>query len=387
MTINQVSTILNSIQSQITGDAGVDALDLTGLISLGKTSIASDDYKDKWVGQLVDRIGKTVLRTLKVNVLYPELLRHEYEFGAMIQKIDIQPFDAVDNDEWKIGAVNYTPDQFAVSKPNVSQKFFTDANTFKFKVTVTDTQLKTAFTSGESMAAFMTAIADTLEKSMIMAVNNMNRTAVNNFIAEKVHAANGVVDLLNATAGGYNAYLPSADRFSSYADAILDAGFQRFASLKIKSYIKYMSEPSTVFNVGNKVRTTTPDDAHILISTDFISSADVMLNSNVFHNELTKLTGFSEVKAWQGTSDTAHALPDVMANSTINVTTSSGAPVDQTGVVGVIADKEAIFTGLFDRYMASDRNNADRYTNVNSGCTGQWCNDMSENGVVFIATA
>ena len=387
MTINQVSTILNSIQSQITGDAGVDALDLTGLISLGKTSIASDDYKDKWVGQLVDRIGKTVLRTLKVNVLYPELLRHEYEFGAMIQKIDIQPFDAVDNDEWKIGANNYTSDQFAVSKPNVSQKFFTDANTFKFKVTVPDTQLKTAFTSGESMAAFMTAIADTLEKSMIMAVNNMNRTAVNNFIAEKVHAANGVVDLLNSTAGGYNAYLPSADRFSSYADAILDAGFQRFASLKIKSYIKYMAEPSTVFNVGNKVRTTTPDDAHILISTDFISAADVMLNSNVFHNELTKLTGFSEVKAWQGTSDTAHALPDVMANSTINVTTSSGASVDQTGVVGVIADKEAIFTGLFDRYMASDRNNADRYTNVNSGCTGQWCNDMSENGVVFIATA
>lgn len=387
MTINQVSTILNSIQSQITGDAAVGALDLTGLISLGKTSIASDDYKDKWVGQLVDRIGKTVLRTLKVNVLYPELLRHEYEFGAMIQKIDIQPFDAIDNDEWKIGASGYTPDQFAVSKPNVSQKFFTDANTFKFKVTVPDTQLKTAFTSAESMAAFMTAIADTLEKSMIMAVNNMNRTAVNNFIAEKVHAANGVVDLLNATAGGYNAYLPSGDRFSSYADAILDAGFQKFASLKIKSYIKYMSEPSTVFNVGNKVRTTTPDDAHILITTDFISAADVMLNSNVFHNELTKLTGFSEVKAWQGTSDTAHALPDVTANSTINVTTSSGASVDQAGVVGVIADKEAIFTGLFDRYMASDRNNADRYTNVNSGCTGQWCNDMSENGVVFIATA
>ena len=78
MTINQVSTILNSIQSQITGAAAVDGLDLTGLISLGRSSIASDDYKDKWIGQLVDRIGKTVLRTLKVNVLYPELLRHEY---------------------------------------------------------------------------------------------------------------------------------------------------------------------------------------------------------------------------------------------------------------------------------------------------------------------
>lgn len=386
MTINQVSTILNSIQSQITGAAAVDGLDLTGLISLGRSSIASDSFKDKWIGQLVDRIGKTILRTLKVNVLYPELLRHEYEFGAMIQKIDIQPFDAVDNDEWKIGDNNYTPAQFAVSKPNVSQTFFTDANTFKFKVTVPDTQLKTAFTSAESMASFMGAVADTLEKSMIMAVNNMNRTAVNNFIAEKINAANGVVDLLNANAGGYNATLPSADRFTSYAAAVIDPGFQKFASLKIKSFIKYMDEPSTLYNVGNKVRTTTPDDAHILLTTDFISAADVMLNSNVFHNELTKLTGFAEVKAWQGTSDTAHALPDVTSNSTINVTTSSGATVEQSGIIGAIADKEAIFTGLMDRYMASDRNNADRYTNVNSGCTGQWCNDLTENGVVFIAT-
>ena len=387
MTIKQVSTILNSIQSQITGAAAVGSLDITDLISLGKSSIASDDYKDKWIGQLVDRIGKTVLRTLKVNVLYPELLRHEYEFGAMIQKIDIQPFDAVDNDEWKIGDNGYTPNQFAVAKPNVTQTFFTDANTFKFKVTVPDTQLKTAFTSAEAMASFMGAVADTLETSMVMAVNNMNRTAVNNFIAEKIHAANGVVDLLNANAGGYNATLPNADRFTSYEAAVIDPGFQKFASLKIKSFIKYLSEPSTIYNVGNgKTRATSPDEAHILLTTDFISAADVMLNSNVFHEELTKLTGFSEVKSWQGTSATANALPDVTSNSTINVTTSSGATVEQTGIVGAIADKNAIFTGLLDRYMASDRNNADRYTNVNSGCTGQWCNDLTENGVVFIAT-
>ena len=216
----------------------VNGLDLTGLISLGRSSIASDSFKDKWIGQLVDRIGKTILRTLKVNVLYPELLRHEYEFGAMIQKIDIQPFDAVDNDEWKIGDKGYTPNQFAVAKPNVSQTFFTDANTFKFKVTVPDTQLKTAFTSGEAMASFMDAVADTLEKSMIMAVNNMNRTAVNNFIAEKLSAGNGVIDLLKASAGGYNATLPEGDRFTSYAAAVIDPGFQKFAALKIKSFIK-----------------------------------------------------------------------------------------------------------------------------------------------------
>ena len=44
MTINQVATILNSIQGQITGADAVEGLDLTGLISLGKSSIASDSY-------------------------------------------------------------------------------------------------------------------------------------------------------------------------------------------------------------------------------------------------------------------------------------------------------------------------------------------------------
>ena len=58
--------------------------------------------------------------------------------------------------------------------------------------------------------------------------------------------------------------------------------------------------------------------------------------------------------------------------------------MEASHIVGVIADRQAIFTGYFDRFSAADRNNRDRYTNYTVGNTQQSCIDLSENMCVIV---
>ena len=81
-------------------------------------------------------------------------------------------------------------------------------------------------------------------------------------------------------------------------------------------------------------------------------------------------------------TETANSI-EPTANDAINIVTSSGHEVAESGIICVLADMEAIATGIVDRYMATDRNNADRYTNYTSGTSVQYINDTSENGIIF----
>ena len=376
MTVNQIYGIVESVNAQMHGSAAVAVTDLSGLISMGQSVISSDAEKDTFLNVLADRIGKTVLRTLDVVAEFPFLLRNDFEFGAILQKIDIEPLPAQANTSETIGANGYTPNQFAINKPTVTQTFFTDADTWSYKVTIPDSLLKRAFTSAEAMGAFITGIMDALEKSMTEGLNAMAHMAVANFIGEKIHAENGVVNLLTE-------YKTKTHDTTLTADtAMFDEKFLKFASMVIKNYIGYMSTPKTIFNTVGKKRATTRDNMHVMLLNDFASAVDTFSTASTFHNFMVELPMYQPVEHWQGACETAGGA--VNANNEINITTSSGHDVAATGIVGVLADREAISIGLTDKYTATDRNNSDRYTNYTSGSTIQYINDLSENGVVFI---
>lgn len=375
MTVNQVYGIVNSIASQSLGDAAITTTDLSGLISLGKAVLSSDTNKDNFLGVLADRIGKTVLRTLDLSVEFPYLLRNDYEFGAILQKIDIQPLTAQANTSETIGGQNYTPNQFAINKPVVTQTFFTDADTWSYKVTVPDTMFKRAFTSAEAMGAFIDGIMDALEKSMIEGLNYMAHTSVSNFIGEKIYNENAVVNIREK-------YNTATGKELTKAECLMDADFLKYASMIIKNYIGYLATPKTVFNVAGKKRATQRDNMHVMLLNDFVSASDAFMSAGTFHKDLVELPYFQPVEHWQSFTDVADSV-DPGAVDAIDIKTSSGHSVEAAGIIGVICDREAIATGLVDQYTATDRNNSDRYTNYTSGATIQYINDLSENGVIF----
>lgn len=389
MKVNQIYSLLNDINSQMFGEDAIDVNDLSGIISMGQSIVGDGTQTDKFLGKLVDRIGKTVIRTLDLELEFPTLFMESFEFGAVLQKITVSPFDAIQASEWEIGEQGFTPTFADVNKnAKVLVKYFTGADTWKFQTTIPDDLFTTAFTSESMMAQFIDAIVNAMTDSMTIALNNMSRTAVNNFIAEKIKVSNGVINLLD----GYNTLLGAGNEITADA-AMHNKEFARYASQEIRKYVKYLGQPSVLYNVGDGnngvvLRATSRDNMHVLMLTDLVSLFDAYLLSDSF-KDLYDLPNFSEVAYWQGNKGES-ASNTFTINSSIAVTPSSEdgkqspTNVEQTGIVCVLADRQAIAVGLNKRRAGSFYNSIDAYSNISSTATMQYINDLSENGIIFL---
>ena len=378
MKVNQIYTLLNSVARQMWGENAITATDLTGLISLGKTVLNSSTDRELFLNTLVDRIGKTVIRTLDLELEFPNLMVNDFEWGSIIQKINVQPVDSVQNKSWKISENDFTPNQFDVNPVSVSQTFFTDSDTWEFDYTIPDKLLDSAFTSEAGLSAFISAIMSAVSDSMTMALNNMAYMAIDNFVAEKLKGHNAVVNVLAM----YNAQF---SQVKTQDTCLTDPEFIRYASMIMNNYIKYLEKPSKLYNMGNMVRATSRNNLHVLISADFASACESYLLSETYNYSFVKLPLYKEYVSLQGTGNVA---PNWKDNTTINIIPSSASGGDnavvQKCIIGIFADRQAIATGYTDMYSGTDRNNRNRYTNYTFSATKQYINDLSENGVIFI---
>lgn len=380
MKVNQIYSLINAINKDMWGTTTTSVKDLSGLISLGKTLEINEDATDAYLNKLVDRIGKTVIRTLDLELDFPKLFMDSFTFGSILQKITVNPFDAIANSDWKVGENGFNPTFADIHKPSVTVKYFQDSTTWSYIVTIPNTIFFTAFQNESAMSNFIDAIIKALSDSLIMSINNMSRMAIANFVGEKIKAQNGVINLLSL----YNATVSTpldAD------DAIYDKDFLRFSGMVIRNFIGYLEEPSTMYNVDGTLRVTKRDNMHILMLRDFISSYVSTYASDVFHEELIRMPLYTEVNHWQG-SNGGSGVPTFENNSTINLKVSSTAEgasaITTDGIVCVIADRQAIGVGINKRRVGKFVNDIDDYINTKTSATIQWLNDLSENGLVFI---
>jgi hypothetical protein len=384
MKVNQIYSLLNDINSQMFGKDALAVHDLSGIISMGKSVMATDDNMDKFFGVLVDRIGKTIIRTLDLELEFPTLFNDEFSFGAILQKINCQPIEAVANSTYQLNDVGFEPTFADIYKANVSVTYFTGSNTWRFRTSLpVDELLSTAFLGESQMGAFVTAITSSMSDSMVISINNMSRTAVNNFVAEKVKASNGVINLLTM----YNTLLGSGNEIT-VDKAMHDKEFARFASTVISEYVGYMNEPSVLYNANNMVRATSRDNMHVLMLRKMRSLFDAYLLSDSF-KDMYNLPLYKEVNYWQANKG-ANAINDFATNSSIKVVPSSEegkespTEVDVSGVVCVLADRQSIAVGINKRRSGAFYNSIDGYENISADATIQYINDLSENGVIFI---
>ena len=384
----QIYSLLNDINGQMFGSDAIAVNVLSGIISMGRSIVGNANNTDAFLGKLVDRIGKTVIRTLDLELDFPALFMDSFEFGAVLQKINVNPFDAIENVAEEVGDVGFTPSLLDIHKPSIFVRYFSDSTTAKWQVTIPDTMFMSAFDSEERMSQFVDAIIKAMTDSVTISINNMSRTAVNNFIAEKFKASNNCINLLT----GYNAIAATP---ITAAKCMYDREFLRYAVNEIRKYIKYLSQPSVLYNMGDGsggsvVRTTARDNMHVLCLTNFVASVEAFLQNGdqVMHNEFLTLPGYTEVAYWQGNKG-ATSTNDFATNSSIKVTPSSEAgaqsptDVEQSGIIAVLADRQAIAVGISRRHTGTFYNSIDQYSNMSMSFVEQWINDTSENGVIF----
>ena len=363
----QMYSIVNLVNKQMWGKEAVQVTDLAGLISLGQSLSLDENDSDAYLGALVDRIGKTRVRTLDLVLQFPELFRDSFTFGAILQKVSVNPYDAIQNSDYNVGNDNFTPTLLdAPRKPSINVTYFKGAQTWAYRVEVPNDLFFSAFTNEGAMVNFLDAILKALTDSMTMAINNMSRT--------------GVVNLLTL----YNATIPEADAITA-AESITNKDFLRFAGMTMRNYIKYLEMPTSMYNTAGYVRATRRDNLNAYFLTDFVSAFETYYNSEVFHNEIVKLPGFREVTCWQGSNSIASGTtlkdaPDFATNSTINVIPSSEESKEVAERVAI----NQVAVGLDKRRTGKFYNPMDDITSTKTSALIQYINDTTENAVIFI---
>lgn len=373
MKVTQIATILNEAQQEIIGEAAITTENLENVVDMGKQILEATDV-DNYVRKLIDKVGRMIFVDRVYNSTAPDILADSWEYGSAMQKVRCEMPNAVENDSWKLtNGQSYDP--FVFTAPDVQSKFYDSKVTYEVQMSFTEMQVKSAFNSPAEMNSFFAMIENRIRFKLTLSNDILKTRTVNNLIAEKIHSNNNVVNLLTM----YNAEFTQTLKADH---ALMDKDFLRYAIGKIKEYIKYIQRPSMLFNDGGYTTFTPESDMKMVLLSRFVNTAEVYLQSDTFHNDLVKLTGYSEVPYWQG-SGTSETF-DFAEISKIDVTTASGNNVSQTGIIGTIFDRDACMVCNANPRVTSIYNPKGEYWNYFYKYDASYFNDTMENCVVFI---
>lgn len=373
MKITQLYELVNTVSQEVLGETELVQEDLGNIVDLGKTIIDTDNV-DNYVKKLVNHIGKVIF----VNRLYaggvPSVLMDSWEYGSVLEKITADLPVAQENESWKLtDGETYNQDVFY--QPKVSAKFFNSKVTFEIPMSFTERQVKESFSSAAQLNGFISMLQTSIENAMTIKLDALIMRTINNMIGETlVGDTTGVraVDLLAKFNTEYTKEL-------TQEQALKDPDFVRYASYVIGLYVDRLSKISTLFNAGGKERFTPKDLLHVVLLSEFEKASSTFLQSETFNKDLVALPNHETVPYWQGSGET-YAFADTSA---INVKLASGTVHEQTGIIGVMFDRDALGVTNLDRRVTTNYNaKAEFYNNFYKFDAGYY-NDLNENFVVF----
>ena len=383
MKISQVYEFVNTATSEALGSTGLVQEDLSNIVDIGDQIDNARAY-DKYVGSLVNHIGRVIFvnRVYRGNV--PSVLMDGWEYGSICEKIQADIPQASENETWELeDGQSYDPNIFY--KPSVSAKFFNKRVTFEIDQSFTERQVKMSFSGPEQLNGFISMLYNAVEKSMTVKLDELVMRTINNMIGETIHADYGANSL--SASSGVKAvnllYLYNQQYGTNLAaaDALTEPKFIRFASYKIKQYMKRLTKLSTLFNIGGKERFTDAEVLHVVAHADFDSAAEVYLydGEGQFRVDGVRLPRAETVPYWQG-SGTSYAFGDC---TKVNITTTSGDTVNTSGILCVLFDRDALGVTNLDKRVTTHYNaKAEFYNNFYKFEAGYF-NDFNENFVVF----
>lgn len=388
MEMQQVYQLANDVTTELLGKSDLVQEDLSNVVDLGKELFDNTSY-DKFTKSLVDHIGKVRFVDRTYEGTSNTLIRNDWEYGAVLEKITGRTLpEAVENESWELtDGASY--DQNVFKKPDVSSKFYNKRTTFEVDLSVADKQVRSAFSSANQLNNFFTMLSNDVDKSLTVKIDELGNRTINNLILQTINAEFPNVNNNNYSGmTGVKAvnllYLFNQTFSKSLTPtlAFFDADFNKFASLYILRYVDRMKKMSSLFNVGELPRFTPKRLQHLILHTDLASASDIYLQSDTYHNELTKLPEHETTPYWQG-SGTAY---DFSSTGTVKATIEVGSgtkAITASGIIGVLFDHEAAGLNQIERRVTSHRNDKAEFTNFFYKEDCGYFNDLNENAVVF----
>lgn len=396
MTVKQIYELMNTVTGEVLGKTDLVKEDLSNVVDVG-TEVFNASAVDNYVKALVNHIGKVVFVNRPYSGKIPSVLMDGWEFGSVLEKISCDTPAASENESWELtNGTEYKQDIFY--QPTVSAKFFNNKVTFEVPMSFTEKQVKESFSNAAQLNGFISMIYNAVDRSMTIKIDSLVMRTINSMIAQTLNADK------TAFTGGYGTastarcvnllklyndkFFPAGTGGTANPDAltaakaIYDPDFIRFASYTMGVYVDRLASISTLFNVGGKDRFTDANNLHVIMLSDFAKGADVYLQSDVRHNEMTRLPNYETVPYWQGSGQNY----EFDSTSAINVKIDASTTVNIDGIVGVMFDRDALGVSNLDRRVTTAYNAKAEFFNNYYKFDAGYFNDTNENFVVFFVS-
>ena len=385
MTFKQSSTFINAILQQITGQTSIAPVDESEFVAVGSTLLQTGyDQLNKAISQVLTR---SIYSARAYSPIYPSIERDSARWGGIVRKITVLDLDFEDDPAFNL-TDGTSIDPFRINKQKAVQFNFYGGNILKMHTTITEDQLRQAFSSSADFGSFMAAQAQVLLNQINQKIEAESRATVNNMITAAVNGGGDrVVHLLTEyKAATGNTTITAANYLSA-------AEFEPFAKWfygRLNTLKRFMAERSGKFhqniNTYNGVALTKPIMRHtpdqymnVFMLSQFMDQVDSSALSGIYNEQLLQLGAFERVNFWQSIDapDQIMATPNVL---NVDGTCSATAdPIEESGIIGCLFDDEALGITVIDEGVRSIENPDGRYFNNFYNWTCRWYNDQTEN--------
>lgn len=376
--------VLNALVAQSEGKEDISSVAVDDIASFGNTLLSSseDSSKDIVFKTLLDRIGRTITDMLAYENKFAYIFKDAFHYGVVLQTLHVDNFEAKTSgiyDGLDDGDVD--EDLFKISLPTVHQKLFENQQPWEFQVTITDLQIKSAFTDETTLAAFINGIFTAMKNSIVKYLETSARAVYCDLIAHKMEAeaADGV-DTIHAVNVLQQYYDETGIELTTDSWKF-NADFLRWLTSTFTDYVGLFEEMSVIFNTDEYETFTPKDMLHFVINNKVADNIKRYMQSDVYNKELVELPAYREISSWQALGKRASL------DKRLEVKVEYGTGLDKkevdATVIAVMHDDRVLSMTLKDRYTVDIPNKHKHTRNVFE--QGTICNfiNMAHNALVF----
>lgn len=378
----QIYDAVNTATGVVTGQTNLLQEDMTNIVDVGVSVMnTGTDWHERYAKALVNQIGRIKVDDTTYRGVAPNIMRDGVEYGSILMQIrsDALPL-ATENPTWDlVGGQAYDPHVF-VEAPAIKTDFWNKSTTWMVRNSIPDVQLDESFQNAQQKGSFVSMLFNLIDRSITVKQDAETFRLLGTAIAS---ALGGTVPTTRVNLlADYNAETGGSLTVSS---AMRSESFMRWAVMRMGIVRERMRALSRLYNQAGSLRFSY--DPQVVYLSEFKEAMGVYLYSglNQFNNDNLSLPAGTTVPYWQGLGTS----PDFISTSTVNLKTPNPArtgadlTVNQSGVVAVMYDREAVC--LFnERYqVTSEYNPVGRFTNYFYHQDVRYLLDPSKNFVVF----
>lgn len=402
---------------------------LSNVADVGYQIMSTSDWGnnfDKYVGKIIDKVGRTIFRDRVYSADSLGLRREEMDYGSVLEKIRVEVGEFKINNKWRMlgqraDTAGGTPQNYGSILPDgtpvtggpgidsttgkgivdyshlfdfdepaeVDALYFNILDTYKLTICIPRDQMEGAFRSAGDMQRFFGMITNRIMTKFEVALEALDEAAEANFIGAKISYNSNVVDLKAA----WLATLTATDQ-ATYQNAtaevlLANKEFLRYCVRRIKTDKKLMAKFSGKYNHDHYGTFTPGDRLKVFALTDFATAMETVLMSDTYHDNFVTLEGYKEVPYWQASSDDDFNSRSSIAATVVTSMDGLGkkgttADISRSGIVFIMQDVDAVMTGSKQMDVDNLYNPDGRFWKYFYGHDMKFYNDLSENGIIYV---